>query len=305
MGPSGGGKVKKLTAHFMILTALVVFAFAPAAFADIISGTAGDGFRTWGTTDLSSQSGFPYWNNVSGDLCSPSPCSGTHKDNIGFILTNTGNAGGTLSSPPGAIPFWGGSFTSGIAAGGAADPNFLFVKNSTGGAAVLKAEVTARTTNNAFGWFDIATPTVLHPIFGGATAVGTSASFAPSSNYGFYFTTCEAGSPSCTSLVVWETEGSHNHFLGSNTLVDTSDQHFAVFQETTTPGSEVYWLGMEDLRFGAPSDRDYNDMVVRIAYQGGFIPPTAVPEPSSMMLLGSGLLVVSIGIAVRRRVFNR
>jgi hypothetical protein len=62
---------------------------------------------------------------------------------------------------------------------------------------------------------------------------------------------------------------------------------------------------MEDLRFGHPSDKDYNDLVVRVEYQGGFIPPTAVPEPSSMMLLGSGLLVVSIGIALRRRVFTR
>ena len=295
--------MKKLTAHLMILTAFVAFSFAPAAFADTISGTAGDGFRTWGTTDLSSQSGFPYWNNVSGDLCSPSPCSGTHKDNIGFILTNTGNAGGTLSSPPGAIPFWGGSFTSGIAAGGAADPNFFFVKNSTGGGAGLKAEVTARTANNAFGWFDIATPFVLHPIFAAGIAVGASASFTPSTNYGFYFTTCEAGN--CSDLVVWETEASNNHHFTGNGTLDTSDQHFTAFRQTATVGSEVYWLGMEDLRFGAPSDRDYNDMVVRVEYQGAPIPPTAVPEPSSMMLLGSGLLVVSIGIALRRRVFTR
>jgi hypothetical protein len=278
---------------------------APAAFADTISGSAGDGFRTWGATDLTSQSGFPYWNNVSSDLCSPSPCSGTHKDNIGFILTNTGNAGGTLSSPPGAIPFWGGAFTSGVAAGGAADPNFFFVKNSTGGGAVLKAEVTARTTNNAFGWFDTSSPNTLHPIFAGGTAVGTSASFTPSADYGFYFTTCEAGSPTCTDLVVWETEASHNHHFTGNTLLDTSDQHFTAFEQSATPGSEVYWLGMEDLRFGAPSDRDYNDMVVRIEYQGAPIPPSSVPEPSSMMLLGSGLLMVSIGLGLRHRVFTR
>jgi hypothetical protein len=58
MAHSGGGKVKKLTAHLMILTALVVFAFAPAAFADIISGTGGEGYRTCVTTELSSQTGF-------------------------------------------------------------------------------------------------------------------------------------------------------------------------------------------------------------------------------------------------------
>jgi hypothetical protein len=238
-----GGQVKKLTARLTILTALVVFSFAPAAFADTISGTGGNGWRTWALTDVatSSLSGAPYWNNVSFDTCSGTCATTNNRDNIGYILTNSGAAVGTLSGSPGLIPFWGGPFTSGSGTNvGAADPNFFFVKNSTGGGAVLKAEVTARTTNNAFGWFDTATPFVLNPIFAAGTAVGTSASFTPSLNYGFYFTTCEAGAPACTSLVVWETEASNNHFIGSNTTLDTSNQHFAVFQQTTTPGSEVY-----------------------------------------------------------------
>lgn len=302
--------MKKLTARLMILTALVAFSFAPAAFADTISGTGGDGWRTWATGDLatSSLSGAPYWNNVSFDSCSGTCATTNNRDNIGYILTNSGAAVGTLSGSPGVIPFWGGPFTSGSGTNvGAADPNFFFVKNSTGGGADLKAEVTARTTNNAFGWFDIGTPNVLHEIFAAGISVGSlaaTATFTPSSDYGFYFTTCEAGN--CSSLVVWETEASNNHFFGSNTTLDTSNQHFAVFQQTTTPGSEVYWLGMEDLRFGQPSDRDYNDMIVRIQYQGAIVPPAnLVPEPSSMMLLGSGLLVLGIGIALRRRVFTR
>jgi len=294
----------------MILAALVAFSFAPAAFADTISGTAGDGFQNWVIGNLNPvttapsggfQSQPPYWNNVSLDANG----SGDHRFNIGYMLTNTGAAVGSISGFPGVIPFWGGAFTSGTDTGGVADPNFFFVKNSTGAGAVLKAEVTARTANNAFGWFDTLSPNSLHQIFAGGTAVGTSATFTPSADYGFYFTTCEAGSPTCTSLVVWETEASKNHFSGSNTLVDTSDQHFTAFEQTATPGSEVFWLGMEDLRFGAPSDRDYNDMVVRLQYQGAPIPPTSVPEPSSMMLLGSGLLAVSIGIALRRRGFKR
>ena len=100
--------MKKLTARLMILTALVVFSFAPAAFADTISGTGGNGWRSWATTDLATSSataGAPYWNNVSFDTCSGTCATTNNRDNIGYILTNSGAAVGTLSGSPGLIPF--------------------------------------------------------------------------------------------------------------------------------------------------------------------------------------------------------
>jgi hypothetical protein len=71
---------------------------------------------------------------------------------------------------------------------------------------------------------------------------------------------------------------------------DGVNQHFAVFNKGNGTGG-VYWLGMEDLKFGS-SDLDYQDMVVRVA---------SVPEPTAIVLLLVMLATIGIGMAGRRR----
>ena len=44
--------------------------------------------------------------------------------------------------------------------------------------------------------------------------------------------------------------------------------------------AEIYWIGMEDLPF-SNTDKDYNDMIVKVSQ-------VPVPEPATMLLLGSG-----------------
>ena len=60
-----------------------------------------------------------------------------------------------------------------------------------------------------------------------------------------------------------------------------SEIHAAIFQ---VDNSNTYILGFEDLRL-TNTDADYQDMITSVT-----ITPAPVPEPATMMLLGSGLL---------------
>ena len=239
-----------------------------AAFADTVSGTGTAAFQSWTAANLN-QNGAPYWDNTSLD--------GSNK-NIGFFLVNAPTA--PLAGAPGALPYWGNAFNSVSDIGGLPDLNFTFLKNSASSIASLQLEVAANSNLNEFGWYSVGT-TNLHPIFSGPTSAPATDAFNPTGQYGFYL------------------KGSNGTFFSQSSLNpsgDTSHQHFIVFEQSSTNGAEIYWLGIEDLSvhdlFGAEGGAgDYNDMIIRIS-------AVPVPEPSTVILVLCGSLLV---LGLRKR----
>ena len=259
---------KKVVSGSVIAISLFV---SVAAFADTISGTAGAAFQNLAGANLN-QNGKPYWDNISID--------GSNK-NVGFFLVNAPTA--PLADAPGVLPYWGNAFNSATDSGGAADLNFTLQRTAASSIASLQLEVAQNANINEFGWYNTTNPAVLNPIFLGPDSASASNSFSPSGQYGFYLK--GAG-------------GTYFTQSSLNTAGDTNHQHFAIFQQSSTSGAEVYWIGIEDLSVsglnGAENGAgDYNDMLVRIS-------AVAVPEPSTAVLVLGGSLLM-LGLRKRRR----
>jgi hypothetical protein len=188
-----------------------------------------------------------------------------HACNIGYWLSGTGGCaagnGTFMANSPKVTANYLGDSTTGFQMTKSADTQSVTVS--------ARVQVTAYAQTDEFGWFDLGAPTVLNKLFTGVGIVGTSATFVPSGTYGFYLR-----SPEGTYL---------------STGVGDTTTHFAVFQ---LAGNDHYMVGTEDMwKFG---DWDYNDVVFDVQANGG-----SVPEPATMMLLGTG--VAGIGAAARRR----
>ena len=186
-----------------------------------------------------------------------------HQCNIGYWLAGAGDfapTGGSLSATGlGETPSYLGDVTTGFNLTRATGTQLVTV--------TLLLQLTAYRNLDEFGWFDTSDPSALNPLFHGVTNIGGQATFAPSDSYGFYLR-----SPEGTYL---------------STGAGDSLTHFALFQPS---GDDHFLMGVEDMWHW--SDRDFNDFVVDVQV-------SSVPEPASMVLLGTGLL--GLAAAVRRR----
>lgn len=238
----------------MLVAAL---ALTPTAFADVVvsSGT----WQSWSVSDLYGGTGI---NPAVVAGTSPFWNNGSHDSpnkglNIGHCLTTGASPDNcTLSAAPGNLQYLG----SGMAA-----VTFTFLSSGLGGGAALKLEIAGNASSNAFGWYNTVGGAKTQ-IFSGSDTTGASTTFSPSASYGFYL----------------DGPGSGDFRTG------VQGQNFALFKGTP-PG--VWWLAIEDVPVPGSSDRDYNDMLVKIT-------TVNVPDGGmTLMLLGGAL----VGMETLRR----
>ncbi|MBV9265167.1 MAG: PEP-CTERM sorting domain-containing protein [Acidobacteriaceae bacterium] len=309
----------------ILLISLGLLVFVSSGNADTVNG--GSTWLNWNQTNLygSPSSGTYkafYWNNFSADGSSN---ASLNQANIGWTLTT----GGTyvnpilspLTNPPGAIPYYSngntlasspGNLSGGPAGnqempGNDAPKNIWLTSSGPPMEAFLEDSVTGIKGGSPgilyFGYYltDANGAPIMSsmvPLFSSATAVGTGSGIAvpPGSGYGFWIENVQGEGTAAQTTISFFSDSAYNTNTGAERI--GNEQQFAIFRQDAND----YWIGAfgQPDCFAAPGQGytpenspcadgwvfDYNDFVVKLA------PP--VPEPSSMALMGVGLLVAAV-----------
>lgn len=270
-------------------------------FADTISSSFTSFNSVFSTGQASPQpsvAGSTYWNSYSPDTGT----GGSHDLNIGYALTDSGGFTGTASligadSPAGTLVGAGGSDPTAFNFISNGDPyNIQVLFSDTG----LPGEVT-------FGWYDLANPSVLNPIFTGvgntSSPLGSPQAFSHGSatDYGFYAMVC-FDPPACTITVTYFTDSTMDTTadMGAmtpfGTITDISYNHFALFNLSSN--SQTYVLGLAETpnQNGTELAGDFQDFVVELTDT-----QSSTPEAATLSIVGVGLLALGF---FRRRVIS-
>jgi len=206
----------------------------------------------------------PFWNNGSFD--------GAGGKNVGNYLTKSNYFATNQNSNSPGIPvnnlqFWGSTSNP-----GQADPYEIFTTNGAVNA-TFQIGLAGNYSGNQL-WVaevngsGVPIASTAQELFNGTQTAGQTATFTVTGDFIFYMqNTTASGGPYLFA--------SDTTLAGSSYNNDSSNQHFAVFQNSSSPGT--LYVGVEDLPFGA--DQDYNDLVFSIQ---------PVPEPSTFVLLALG-----------------